>query len=493
MMSTVSPTSSSSSNPATSSASSGSGIVSSTGLGSGVDINSIVTALVNAEGTGQTNLIKSQQSALNGQITAYSQLTAAASAVQTAVDSLTSSATFNSYAATVADTTIASASVSASAVPGSYSLSVTQLAQGATLSSGAFSSTTATVGTGTLNIAVGSSSFTVKIDTTNNTLSGIAAAINSATGNPGVSATIITGNDGAHLVLSSQVTGAANTLSVTQSGGDGNLNSIAYTAGATGNGLTQTQAAQDAILTLNGYTYNSKTNAVTTALTGVTINLLAASKSGATTTLTVAADPSGPAGAIATLIKSYNSLIGVVGQLDQYDATTGTSTPLFGSSLLQGFRSQISSIVTGGIPGAQGSLNLTSLAQIGITVNLDGTLSSDSNQLTTALKNNAAGVTALFTSAKTGIATRLSNVLFEYTSAGGIVDQTVKSLKLSLTDLANQQTSLNARLADLQASLYATYNHMDLVVSQLKATGNSINAQLAALPTYYGPTNSSNG
>ncbi len=492
-MSSVSPTTSSSSTPATSSASSGSGIVSSTGLGSGVDINSIVTALVNAEGQGQTNLIKNQQSTLNGQITAYSKFTAAASAVQTAVDSLTSSATFNSYAATVGDISIASASVNASAVPGSYSLSVTQLAQGTTLSSGAFTSTTATVGTGTLNISAGSSSFAVTIDATHNTLSAIAAAINAATGNPGVSATIITGNDGAHLVLSSQVTGAANAVSVTQSGGDGNLKSIAYTAGGAANGLTQTQAAQDAILTLNGYTYNSKTNAVTSALSGVTINLLAASKGGATTTLTVAADPSGPAGAIATLIKSYNALIAQVSQLDQYDPTSGASTPLFGSSLLEGFRSQISGIATGGIPGAQGSSTLTSLAQIGITVNLDGTLSSDSTALSTALKNNPAGVTALFTNAKTGIATRLSNVLFEYTGAGGLVDQTVTSLKGSLNDLANQQTALNARLADLQTSLYATYNHMDLVVSQLKATGNSINTQLAALPTYYGPVNSSNG
>ena len=136
---------------------------------------------------------------------------------------------------------------------------------------------------------------------------------------------------------------------------------------------------------------------------------------------------------------------------------------------------------------------MSSLAQIGISVGLDGTLSIDDNTLSTSLKNNPAGVTSLFTGAKTGVATRLSNVLFEYTSAGGLVDQTVTSLKGSLTDLATQQTALNARLADLQTSLYATYNHMDLVVSQLKATGNSISTQLAALPTYYGPTNSSNG
>ena len=497
-MSSVSPTSSStstssSSTPATSSAGSGSGLVSATGLGSGVDINSIVTALVNAEGQGQTNLIKNQQTRLNAQITAYSQFTAAASAVQTAVDSLTSAATFNSYAATVADKNIASASVGASAVPGTYSLSVTQLAKGTNLSSGAFSAPSATVGTGTLNISAGSTSFAVTISSSNNSLSGIAAAINAASGNPGVSATIITANDGAHLVLSSQVTGAANAVSVTQSGGDGNLKSIAYTAGATGNGLTQTQAAQDAILTLNGYTYNSKTNAVTSALTGVTLNLLGASATGTTTTLTIAADPAGPAGAIATFVKSYNTLIGQIGQLDQFDSTSGSSTALFGSSLLEGFRNQISSIVTGGIPGAQGSLTLSSLAQIGISVGLDGTLSIDDNTLSTSLKNNPAGVTSLFTGAKTGVATRLSNVLFEYTSAGGLVDQTVTSLKGSLTDLATQQTALNARLADLQTSLYATYNHMDLVVSQLKATGNSISTQLAALPTYYGPTNSSNG
>ena len=495
-MSSISPTSTSTTSgtaTATSGGSSGSAgqaVISSSGLGSGVDINSIVTALVNAEGQGQTAQIKSQQTQIQAQVSAYGQLNTAAQAVQTAIDTLTSAATFNNYTGTVADTTVASATVSASAVPGTYSLSVSQLAQGSILSSAAFTSASATVGTGTLTISAGSNSFSVKIGSSNNTLSGIAAAINGASGNPGVEASIITGNDGAHLVLSSQVTGASSAVSVTQSTGD-TLNKLVYTAGGTSNGLTQTQAAQDAILSVNGYTYNSSTNAVTGALSGVTINLAAASKAGATTTLTVASDPSGPTSAIQTFVTSYNALIGVIGQLDTYDSASGAASALFGDSTLEGFGSQLSQIVAGGVPNASNSsAALTSLAQIGITVNLDGTLAVDSGTLSTALKNNPTGVTTLFTSASSGVATKLSNLLFEYTSAGGIVDQAVQALNGTLTDLQTQQTDLNTRLADLQATLYATYNNMDTVVANLKATGNSITAQLAALPTYYGPSTS---
>lgn len=505
-MSSISPTSSGTTSTRTTTSGTGTGttpttnnpggaVITASGLGSGVNIDSIVQALVAAESAGQTSLITSEREQLQSQISAYSQFTAAAATVQTAVDTLTSDATFNSYAGTVGDTTVASASVSSSgAVPGQYSLLVTQLAQGTTLTSGAFTSAAAAVGTGTLTISAGSSSFNVAVPATGESLQSIVAAINGASGNPGVSAALVTGNDGVHLVLSSTVTGAANGVTISQSGGDGGLAALTYAAGSKTNGLTQTQAAQDAIVAVNGYTYNSASNAVTGALSGVTINLLAPSKNATATTLTVASDPSGPTSAINTFVQAYNSLVGVISQLDSYDSTTDTPSALFGNSLLENFRNEISSAVSGGIPNTFGSSTaLTSLAQIGISVNLDGTLAVDSSALKTALTNNPTGVTKLFTGVTSGVASKVSNLLSEYTSGGGLVDQTVADLNSSLAGLQTQQNDLNAQVATLQSTLYAEYNNMDLVVSQLKQTGTAIAAQLAALPTNYLPTSSSSG
>ena len=183
--------------------------------------------------------------------------------------------------------TIASATTSSDAVPGQYSLEVQNLATAATLTSAPVGSASSIIGTGTLTIAVGGTSTSINIDSTDNTLSGIASAINSAANNPGVTASIITTTAGARLVLTGTATGAANALTVTQSGGDGGLSSLVYdpTGGTTN--LTQTQAATDANFSINGYAATSASNLVSNAITGVTLQLTQPSAANTPTTLTV--------------------------------------------------------------------------------------------------------------------------------------------------------------------------------------------------------------
>ncbi len=127
-------------------------------------------------------------------------------------------------------------------MPAQYSLTVQNLATAASLSSQAFSGPDATVGTGALTLNVGGRTSTINVDSTDNTLSGIAAAINAAPDNPGVTASILTTADGARLVLSGTQTGAGNTITVTQSGGDGGLASLAYDPANNNTKLTRTQA-----------------------------------------------------------------------------------------------------------------------------------------------------------------------------------------------------------------------------------------------------------
>jgi flagellar hook-associated protein 2 len=210
-------------------------LITSTGIGSGLNISAIVSSLTSAFGAAQTNQLTSQQTTLDSQVSAYGTFTAALDTLKLALPPLEDASQLAGFAATVADKNIASATTSSDAVAGQYLLQVNSLATSATLTSKPQASVVAALGTGTLTIAVGTRSIAITIDSTNSSLSGIAAAINSAPNNPGVTASIITTTSGSRLVLTGTATGAANVITVTPSGGDGGLAALA---------LTQTQAAQ---------------------------------------------------------------------------------------------------------------------------------------------------------------------------------------------------------------------------------------------------------
>src|SRR5579871_1092356 len=457
------------------------GTVSSTGLGSGLDINSIVQQLVSAEGTPQQTLLTDRQNGIQTQISAYGSLQSAVSGVQAALAALATPQQFEGTIATVGDKTIASASTDSSASPGSYSLFVQQLATGAKLTSAPVAGASTVVGTGTLQVAVGANSFTVNIGSTNNTLSGIAAAINSAGSGLGVSAALVTSNGGTSLVINSATTGAANAVTVTETDGGTGLASLTYSPTSQTNGLTQSQGAQDAIVKLDGNAFNSASNVVTGLLSGVTLNLTAASTGTTTTTLNISGDYSGALQAVQTFVSAYNTLAGTISSLSSYDSATKSAGPLLGDSLLNNLVRQINETIDSTASMPSGS-PFNSLAQLGIVANPDGTLSVDSSKLSTAFTNNFSSVAQLF-SGTGGIATKLNSVLTTFTQPQGIFDQENQTLKQGLTDIANQTTKLNQHLANLQATLLQQYNAMDALVAQLKATGTAAAAQLGSI--YY--------
>src|SRR5271163_4453595 len=271
----------------TAAGSAGSALITSTGIGSGLNIGAIVSSLTTAYGAAQTSQLTAQQTSLNAQVSAYGTFNSALETLQATLTTLGDPSQLAGFDATVADKTIASASTTTGAAAGQYSLEVQNLATSATLTSQPVSSSTATIGVGTLNIAVGSASTSINIDSTDNTLSGIAAAINSAPNNPGVTASIITAADGARLVLSGTTTGVANAITVTQSGGDGGLSSLVYDPADDVTNLTQTQAAADANFSINGFAATSSSNVVSNAITGVSIDLLGQSAADTPTTLTI--------------------------------------------------------------------------------------------------------------------------------------------------------------------------------------------------------------
>ena len=442
-------------------------VISSTGIGSGLDINSIVTSLTTAKAAPETNALNRSKTTLTAEVSAFSTFNTALATFQATLATLQDSTKLASRTATLADTTIATATATSSAVAGQYSIQVQNLATAASLSSQPIASATSNIGTGTLTIAVGGVSTSITIDSTNNTLQGIAATINSAPNNPGVSASIITTTAGARLVLSGTATGAANTIKVTQSGGDGGLAALQYDPANGLNNLTQTQAALNANFSVNGYAATSAGNQVSGVISGVTLNLVKATAANTPTTLTVGNDTQGAQTSISTFVTALNGLQTSIHSLTGYDAKTQTAGPLLGNQTLLSFQNQLSKILGQVNSGIASGPN--SLAALGITANTQGTFSTNSTTLGNALTASVDSVAKLL-SGPNGIATQLNTFVTQYTQAGGLLDTISNSLQTSLTNIAKQQADLTARMAVYSATLTSEYNAMDTAVALLKQT-----------------------
>ena len=424
--------------------------ISSTGLGSGLDINGLVSKLMSAESQPLQQL-NAKEAAYQAKLTGYGQVKSALSAFQAAVSKLDSASSFQSIAASSADPSIFSASASSIAVPGTYAIEVTQLAQSQKLASGAFSTVNDVVGTGTLTFQFGtddgSGGFTVNsdkptqsivIDSAHSSLSGIRDAINAA--NIGVSASIINDGTGYRLSITSTDTGAANSLKITTSGdSDGNdvdnsgLSQLSYDpAGSAGNGknLSQTVAAQDAMLNVDGITGISKpSNTVTDVVQGVTLNLLQQSPSGVSTVLNVSNDGSSVQSAVQDFVSAYNDLTSTLSSLTAYDPSTQKGGILVGDSSVRTIQTQLRSVLNTHITGLNGSYSY--LSDIGVSFQLDGTLSLDTSKLQTALNTNPNDIAGLFSTLG-----KASDSLVSYTSA---TDKTkAGSYDVNVTQLATQ-------------------------------------------------------
>lgn len=458
------------------------GVISSLGIGTGMNLSALVTSLVQADTSAQQNQISTATQAANTQLSALGQLQAALSGIQAALAGLRTGTAFTSYTATAAGAAGANATFTASvgtgATAGTHTVVVNQLATAQQLSSAAFASSSSIVGTGTLVVAVGGKSVGLTIDSSNNTLQGIASAINGASNNPGVTASIINAADGAHLVLSSNSTGAANTITVTSSGGDGGLTAINYNpAGGGPNNLSVQTAAQDASLTIDGFAVTSASNSVSNVLSGVTLNLGSAAP-GATQTLSVGLDTTGITNTLQGLVTAYNSYVAATGQLASYDPGSGTAGPLLGDATLQNVNSQMAGIL-GSVVG-NSSASVQSLADIGINFNVDGTLSLDTNALNSALTGNPTQVAALFNGSN-GYGAQLNNTLNSFLLPGGVFDNRTQAINQQLSNLAQQQSDLNQQIAAETTRYQQQFAAMDTLVAQLQSSSSAITQMLSGL------------
>jgi flagellar hook-associated protein 2 len=372
-------------------------------------------------------LLDTKEASFQAQLTGYGTFSGALASFQSAAAALNNASSIGTISAASSNASVLGATASSTATQGTYQLQVTQLATNQQLFAAGQTSTTAPIGTGTITFDFGTisggtltsgqysgASFTsngngtktVTITASNDSLTGIVAAINGA--DIGVNASIV--NDGSgtpyRLSITSTNTGVSNSLKISTSNPGGTLDTLIANDPAGTQNLTQTVAAQNSLLTVNGLSTTQASNTVTGVIPGVTLSLLGTS-SGVPITVSVGQSSGAFITAMNSFVTQYNSLVSSVTTLTGYNAKTKQAGLLSGNASILGIMSKIKSTLNGSVTGIAGSNSLTtpgvftSIAQVGLTFSKDGTLSLDSSKLSAALTSSPNGVAALF--ATTGI------------------------------------------------------------------------------------------
>lgn len=429
--------------------------------GSSLDVSSLVSALVTAKTVGQATAISNAQTSDKTELSAIGTMKSALANLKSALAGLTDGSAFTSLSASLSGSGV-TATTTTGAVAGTYSINIQQVATANQISSQAYASG-ATLGTGTVTIGVGSSSMSVTLDSTNNTLSGLASAINNSSSNPGVSAAVVTAADGQHLVLTSKSTGAANTVTI--SGGSG------VDAGLQTASFTQVTSAQDAKVSISGNTVTSASNTITGALTGVTLTLTSAAV-GTTQTLSLATNTDAITKDVQGFVTAYNAWISAKNSLSSYNPTTSAAGALLGDSMLNTAVNGIASIISGSVSANGSSFNL---AQIGVDLQHDGTLTLDTTKLSSVLASSPSTVSSLF-NATNGVGKQLDSFINNYTATSiGQIDQRTATINADLTHLTDQQTALTDYQNVLTAQYNAQFTALNNLMTQMENSKNYLN------------------
>lgn len=449
------------------------------GLGSGLDTTAIVKALVDAEKTPKQNQLDRQTKANTASISAIGSLKSALTTFNTALGKLGSTTTpqFIGYSATSADEKTVKATADAFAVGGSYTVKVIDLATASKVASQRFASNTDAISEGTLEITQNGTVHKVEIGA-NATLQSTRDSINSALSAKGISANIINDGQGSRLVLTSTNTGLGSDISV---GGIPELTIDGETQMAGAGGGFISALARDAKFSVDGMELTSKSNKVDSAVSGLTLDLVAKGE----TTVTVTTNSDGLKKSVQSFVDAYNALVTTINGLTQTpknaDGTLGAAPALAGDSLARGMLTALRNELVTSSAGGNGSLKV--LSQLGInTVQSTGLLELDSTKFTAALDTQKLGgeIQSLF-SGDSGLSSRLTKAMEPYTQAGGLLADRSKILEGAKKNLANQQSSLDARITSMTASLTKKYNNMDTLVGQLNAQRDNITSIFSAM------------
>lgn len=479
--------------------------ITSVGVGSGLDLESLITNIIAAEETPTSTRLNIEEAETQATVSAYGSVKSTLAAFQESLSNLKDSSFYSSRKASSADTDAFTATAGTSAELGSYDISVLALATASKVATnGGFADPAATVGEGTLSLGfVGGDSFGIEVALTDS-LTDIRDAINNTSDNIGITASLLTVDDPdttdgstiTELVITANNSGQDKQINITvddtDDGDDTDANGLSrfFYDGSDPdnsiNGLNQMDditVASNAAITVDGFTAYSSSNVFDSVINDVSITALAVDET-TTASLTVDIDTAGVKKEITTFAASYNELIIVMNSLTDYDADTGTRGILGNDSSARIIEQQLRRIMTSTVEEAPGDFN--NLSYLGFSTNQNGTISlkedsdnSFSANLDDAVSSNFDDLATLLTG-DNGIATKMDALLDSFLESGGTIDIKEEILSTELKEIEEERLDLGLRLEKIEERLRAQFAALDILVSQLNSTGNFLSQQLAA-------------
>jgi flagellar hook-associated protein 2 len=433
------------------------------GVGSGLDIQSIISQLMALERRPLT-VVDSKKREFEADLSAYGTLKSALSTFQEAMRKLSGDDDFRIHSATSSDEAVLTATAGATAAPGITSIEVLRIAERhKLLSANAFAATDTLAAGTTMTLTVGTTGFTV--DLAGKTLAEARDAINSATDNAGVTAQVLNVDGGSKLLLTGDESGSDNFISVSY----GVADPFALAALNTDRDASGSFAAADldAVLKLEGaaaLTATRSSNSVTDLIDGVTLELKAAG----TVNLTIARDNSAVAENVQGFVDAFNTMRDKITEL--------RGGALAGDGSLLALESRLMGVLNSAAGG-----NYKYLSEVGVSIQKDGHMALDTALLDDAIASDFAGFSALFSNATGGFAVRFEALADSLLDPDGLVDSREDGLNDRIDDLNDRRAALERRLESTEERLRAQFTALDGLLSNLRSTGDYLLQQLSSL------------
>ena len=453
--------------------------ITSLGVGSGLDLAKLVDDLIVAEGEATTLRLDTQEAATKTDLSAYGTVSGALTTFNNTIKNFNTPDKFQVKSVSVSDSTKFSITADKTASAGSLNITVEQLAVADQYISLTETDSATDIGGGTLTISVGSDSFDIEIAAGASSLEEIKTAINSASDNTGVSASVITSDAGAQLVLTSKGVGTANAITITVDDDDetdADQSGLSRLATANQSNIVP---AEDAIITIAGQTITrTDSNVFDDALTGVSISIFA--ETSQTESFTIATDNTSVVQLANDFVTAFNNLTAAIKSVSSFDAENNEADPLLGDALVRNLQSQLNRIVGATVDGqAEG---FDSLSAVGITFNEAGNLVVDTSRFNNALLSNFNSVGDLFAKSSEGVIPQFQKVVNTFTNkATGLIPNKVTSLNEALSDIADDKSVLEQRLQTLEQNLVERFTNLDILINQLNQTSSFLTQQFESI------------
>lgn len=477
--------------------------LSSAGIGSGLDVNAIITQLMAIERR-PLQALEKEESALGAKLSSFGKLQGMVAAMRDKAGSLSSATLWSQTTGTSGNAGAVGVTTASGAALGSYAVEVQQLASGQTLSSRRFTAadTPAQFGPGTLTIELGrwtgspvtgftpkagASAVTVTLDSADDTLAEVRDKINAA--GAGVTATIVADANGARLAIRSKDSGADNgfRISAAESADDGvagdGLSALAYDALGSSQ-MTLNRSAANALATINGIAVESASNTLANVSDGVTLELR--QLTAAPVDVNVAPDSAAVKTAVEDFVKAFNELASFIREQTRYDEAARKGGPMQGDSLVLGLQRQLRGVINEAFTAAS---DFDRLADVGIVMKSDGTLEIKAGALENGIAN-LAQLKSLFAtdgvaSADSGFMRRFKELGDALLGTGGAFETRNDSLRQRLDRNETRQEQMEARLVETEKRLVAQYTALDRNMGQLSGLSSYITQQMQALNNFY--------